>query len=228
MTTKRTRRWTATTAGLTLAGVSCLLASGGCNLIGGAFVALHGPPKVPAVYEPDEERTTVVFIDDLNNEFPRRRLRDLAGDVADAEMLGAGVVAEGKLISADSARRAISNETSTDRLSAVDVGAKVGAEVVIWVTMTGWTLQRRPGLIEPTVTAEVRVVDAVTNQRIWPPGSRPYDFRSEFPRSTGEIQNSAERTRFEELLARRVGSDIAKLFYTHERERISDQRRALQ
>jgi hypothetical protein len=111
-------------------------------------------------------------------------------------------------------------------MSAVEVGRRVGADVIIHVTMTGWTLHREPGMLSPAATADVKVLDCVTNQRIWPPGEGGYEFRAEMPRKTGDVESNpsqADKARYDLELARYVGVRIARLFFTHERDSLREQ-----
>lgn len=217
------RWWRALGAASTIA---CLGAAGGCNYIGAAFVLVHGPAKIPAAYELDPSKKTVVFIDDLSSRVPRRSLRDDIGKTADATLLKHKVIQEGNLISSVSARRAAASDTAEDRQSAVDVGRQVGAQIIVYVTMTGWTLHQDPGFISPAAGAEVRVLDVVNNKRLWPEGDKTFPFVARMQRQSGEIGTSlAEKTKWEEALATTFGEDLAQLFYKHEKESLGQQRR---
>lgn len=204
-----------------------VFALGGCNIVGGLYTVAHGPPKIPAVYEPDRTRTTVLLIDDLNNILPRRSLRDRIGSTAEEVMLQNRVIADGNLISSVSARRVTSGEQSTSRLSAVDIARQIGAEVVIHVTMRAWTLQTEPGMISPAAVAEVKIIDAVRNARIWPPTDEGFPLMIRVPhRTTEDVGSSlADRMRIEDQLADRAGLQLAQMFFQHERERLSSQMR---
>ena len=217
---------------LALIGVAVALAGavalvvGGCNYIAAAVILTQGRGKIPAAYTLDKNRTTVVLIDDLSNRVPRRSLRDDMGAAADAEMLAHGVIADGKLISSASARRAAASDTADDRQAAVDIGRAVGAEVVIYVTMTGWTLQQEPGFISPAASAQVSVLDTVNNMRLWPQGERTHPFVVRVPRASGDMGMSlSEKSKWERTLATRFGTQLGKLFYEHEKESLSQQTR---
>lgn len=200
------------------------LVTAGCNYIGAAYVLAAGT-DIDAVFELDANRTTVVLIDDLNNRVPRRSLRDRIGRTSDAALLQHKVVKEGNLISSESARRVAASGTSEDPLSAVDIGRRVGAEVVIYVTMTGWTLQQEPGLVSPTATAQVRILDAVHNVRLWPEGEMTYPLTAKMARRPGSDSMSlSDKAKYEQMLAVRFGEELAKMFYRHERDRISNDR----
>ncbi|MEO1130762.1 MAG: hypothetical protein AAFX05_13805 [Planctomycetota bacterium] len=220
-----------TTTPLILTIVLALLAStllaGGCNYVGAAFVLASGPPKVQAVVELDDSRSHVIFIDDLNSVMPRRALRDVIGQQAEETLLRSETLEQQKLIASSSARRAAAGDTIDARLAAVDVARLVGAEVMVYVTMTGWTLEAEPGMVSPWASCEVRLLDAVGNQRIWPDGERTHPLVVQVPSNTTSALGTsiAERSQYEDLLARRVGDQLAKLFFTHEREKLSEQMR---
>ncbi len=201
-------------------------ASAGCNYIGAAYVLAHGPAKIPAKCNLDANRKTVVLIDDLSNRVPRRSLRDQIGQSMDETLLTQKAIKEGELISSASARRAAASDSVENRMSAVEVGRRVGADVIISVTMTGWTLAREPGIISPAATAEVKVLDCATNERLWPPGEGGYEFRAEMPREGGDIESNpsqAEKAKYDAKLAAYVGVELARLFFTHEKDTLRQQ-----
>lgn len=201
--------------------------SPGCNIVGGLYVVASGPPKIPAQYTLDPTRTTVMFIDDLNNVLPRRSLRDKIGQAAEGALLKNKAVEEGKLISSSSARRVTIGEQSGSRLSTVEIAREVGAEVVIHVGIIGWTLQNQPGIISPVAIVEVKVIDAEKNERLWPVTESGHMLGVEFPRGmTSDLGSSlSDRMRLEDRLAQRAGVQIAQLFYQHTKERLSEQLR---
>ncbi len=195
-------------------------------MIGAAYVIAHGPEKIQAKCELDPARKTVILIDDLSNRVPRRSLRDQIGRSADETLLTEKVINEGMLISADSARRAAASDSVENRMSAVDVGRRLGADVIIYVTMTGWTLHREPGVISPAATAEIKVLDCVDNQRLWPPGEGGYEFRTEMPRKGGDLEDNpsqADKAKWDSELARYVGIEIARLFFDHQKDTLRQQ-----
>ncbi len=206
--------------GLTL----CL---GGCNIVGGLYVVASGPPKIPAQHELNADRTTVLFIDDLNNVLPRRALRDRIGQAAERSMLENKVIAEGKLISAASARRVTTGEQADSRLATVDIARRVGAEVMVHIVPRAWTLQSQPGIISPVAVVEVKVIDAADNTRLWPVTEEGFPLVVRVPRGTTEDLGStlSERMEIENKLADRIGLQIARLFHEHAREQLSEQLR---
>lgn len=210
---------------LALASLSTLGLIAGCNIVGAAGVLVSGPPKVAAVTGLEKDRPTVLLIDDLNSRMPRASLRDRIGQAAERQMLDAKVIREGQLISSSSARRVVSGDTNEARTSIVDTGRAVRAEVVVHVTIETWTLSATPGEVSPEAIVSVKVLDAMKNQRQWPAGEGAYTMKVDLPlRADRAIDSNADRRRIEDSLADRIGVAIAKLFYTSERERISEQR----
>ncbi len=202
-----------------------LLALPACNIVGPAAVLISGPPKVPAVASLDESRPTVLLIDDLNSRLPRSALRDRIGRSAEADMLRAGTIDEGRLIASSSARRATAGDTNQARTPIVDVGRAVGAEVVVHVAVERWGLVSQVGEFSPEALLSVRILDALSNQRIWPDGEASFFLRVDFPMSAIEVpSSSSEQRRLEDAFADRIGVAISKMFYDAERERISETR----
>ncbi|GAB4549869.1 MAG: hypothetical protein Tsb0013_11390 [Phycisphaerales bacterium] len=165
------------------------------------------------------------MVDDLNTILPRASLRDRIGRSAERVMLDQKVIREGNLISSASIRRAVSGDTNEARTSIVDAGRAVRAEVVVHVSVIGWTLTSTPGEVSPEAVISVKILDTLGNQRLWPEGEGAYATRVELPvRADRQVGSNAERRQVEDALADRIGQTIAKLFYTSERERISEQR----
>jgi hypothetical protein len=172
-----------------------------------------------------EERPTVIFIDDRENKIPRRPLRVQAGKAAEELLLKEEVLPEGMVIGSQSALRASTGERADAPASVVDIGRRVGAEVVIFVEMKGWTLSRQPGELSPSAYALVKIIDAEANQRIWPPDPEGYELVVQLPRQP-ETTNltRADRSKWEEILAEEFGRGLARMFFTHERTKLQDQR----
>ena len=198
-----------------------LLAS--CNIAGTAAYVLQGPPKVPAQYELDNERATVVFIDDRSSKVPRRSLRVVMGQFAEEDMIANRVIDAEKMIASQSILRAAMTEDADEPMSVADLGQAVTAEVVVYVTIDAWTLSKDGGSYSPLVATRVKVIDAEARSRIWPGSDRGHPLIVEPAQSASDVpRTSAERSKAQTELAERVGRSVAKLFYTSEREAVRD------
>lgn len=196
----------------------------GCNIATPILFAIEGPPKVEAVHTLDPDRSTVIFVEDRSNRMPRRSLRGTVGKTAEQALLAKKRIDDGKLISSASALRVAGEGTYSEPMPVVDVGRRLEAEVVIWVEVVSWTLSADGTGIKARAQATVKIVDALKNERIWPPqGGYPVTADVERLAGTTNLSRS-ERHKLEEQLATMLGLRVAELFYTHERESLRNQR----
>ncbi len=210
-----------------LAGALALSALGlsSCNIGVPAMYIIQGPPKIEAVTRLDDSRRTVIFIDDPLNVVPTRALRTAMGQAAERNLLEKKVIGANNLISSVTIMRIASSESADSPSSVVDLGRKAGAEVVVHVQMTKWTLAKEPSHLSPLAGATVKIIDAVSNTRIWPEQPSGYGFGAEIPQKTDVTSlPPSERSRWERALADQFGVSLAQLFYTRERESLSTQR----
>lgn len=203
------------------AGVLLLAAApwlGGCNIVAPAYYLVHGPEKTKAVHTLDAKKTTVVFIDDRQNRIPRRALRIAIGEEAEKQLLKERAVQD--VVSTQSAMAAAGRDTNSGPAPIVDVGRNIKADVVIYATVDGFALSQDGATFRPEAVARVKVIDVASEKRVWPADDVGYVVSTVMaarpgytPTSTGEIYKA------EEELARALGTDIARLFFTHEAQR---------
>lgn len=195
-----------------------------CNVAVPVAYAITGPPQVDAVTELDAKRPTVILVDDPASKMPRRELRQVLGSTADAELLKAKVFPDGKLIASRSALAASGTGSlgaGAPKLSVVDVGRRVGAEVVVYAEVLEWTLVSDGQSISPAATMSVRVIDALSNQRIFPTESEHIVVAR---LQAGSGYKEGDRPLIEKALANQMGLDLARVFFRHPRTQLQDQR----
>lgn len=206
-------------SGMALAAAAATV-SAGCNILGPALYFAHGPEKTPRVHELSKDRPTVIFIDDRSNKIPRRVLRVTIGEEAERLMLDKKVIATGKLISSQSSLAAASQDKFGEPLPVTEIGRAVNAEVVVYAAVDEFTLSPDGQSFIPTVSMRVKVIDAVSEERIWPAEGSGHPVRIRLPIRQGTAPTSiADQMRAEQELARYAGQALAKLFYTHEADR---------
>ncbi len=199
------------------AGVVVLIVTAGCNILGPAFVLAEGPPTTSAALKIDSSKNYVIFIDDLRSRLPKRSLRGVMGESAEEALLSHKAIAAGKLISSASAHRVAESESNTGKLSIVEVGRRVGADVVIYVTIDGFYITRDGQTEMPAAVARVKVLDVAVNQRVWPAMEEGYNLILQPREQRGNLPlNLAGRAAIETELSRRLGVALAQLFYEHE------------
>lgn len=207
--------------------VTMALVLSACNVGVPALYVLHGPPKIEAVTKLDSSRPTVIFIDDPQNIVPRRALRMQIGQAAEKLVLEKGLVDKEKLVSTISIQRAASGGSALgeEQPSVVDLGRRVGAEIVVYVQVTKFTLAQEPSHLSPIAGGVVKILDTVSNTRVWPDDAGGYPFGVDLPARTDKVSLSpAERNQSERALADEFGRGIAQLFFTRERDPMSTRR----
>jgi hypothetical protein len=198
------------------------VAPSGCNIVGPAFVLVHGPPKVPKVHTLDPARPTVLFIDDPANRLPRRQLRVVIGQEAESQMLAKNVVKHdskmNNMISAQSALGLADQERFGERRTIAQIGKDLGAEVVVWVAVDDFRLSPDGQTYAPSAKVRTRVVDAVNDAVIWPPEREGYPMLVTMPtKASAPPSSESEMRQAEVALAQYVGRAVAEQFYSEER-----------
>lgn len=200
---------------LSLLSLACMvLFATGCNIFAAGAILVAGDPKIDQEFTLDPQRPTVVFVDDRGNHLPRRSLRQIIAEQAQKTLL-----AEKAVINVIDARAAFSAATA-DRegtpLSITGIGRAVQADVVIWVTIDGFTLSPNGQEYQPAVAMRVKVMDAVTEERIWPEekeGFKLIAMMKQKPNYAPSSQSELAQGQIE--AARWAGTAVAQVFYKH-------------
>jgi hypothetical protein len=198
---------------LAAAAGSMAMLQSGCNIAAGAFYILHGPDqKIEAQYELPPEKATVIFIDDRNSRLPSRDLREMIADAAGQVLMEDGAVKD--LIDPRSALGAASKDRFGEPMTISEIGRSVKADIVIYVTVDSFALSADGQTIAPASNLRVKVVDAVTEKRLWPEDKpEGYALGIQSPPRQGTLSNSpAEVFKVRQQAAARAGLGIAQLF----------------
>lgn len=190
----------------------------GCDYVAAGIYVLEGPPKVERQYELDSTRKIVVFVDDRSGAMPRKGLRRLIGMSAEETLLKEKVLQPELVVPAQAAVAAVTQEKRGEPMSVVDVGRAIGADVVVYVSVEKFTLSRDGAANQPFAVAYVKVFDAEKNERLWPTASLGHPVMYSAAASAELPDSMGERSRAEENLARRLGVEVARIFFTYERE----------
>ncbi|MGP1309198.1 MAG: hypothetical protein ACTS27_03245 [Phycisphaerales bacterium] len=201
---------------------AAMLIPAGCNYLAPAVILLTPPPSRDAQFTLDKQRVAVVFIDDPQNKAPRRSLRAIMGQTAEQTLIAKGVMPSNMLIPSQTAMQLTSRESDSNKFSIVDVGRTLGADVVIYAKLEGFGLSTDGVTLKPYAVAQVRVLDAANNMRLWPEAGTDYPVVYEGPQQAGETPGmGTARAEAERKLAERLGLEIARVFFKHEIERES-------
>ncbi|MCE9620327.1 MAG: hypothetical protein K8R92_10530 [Planctomycetes bacterium] len=216
MNLTRNLRLTCAAAALTLGA-----ALSSCNYIVPAAYIIDGPPSIDAQYTlPD--RKTVVFVDDRSNILSRTQLRAVIGDKVATDLMKQGLVTE-TIASRDAIAIARKDETVDKPIPISEIGQRVGADTIIYVQIQDFSLSAPGGQAKPSALATVKVIDVTGRSRLYPAPSEltgqpvTTDMREV---SDDLYQSTAGRRQIEDTLAAEIGTEVAKLFYKHERKEL--------
>ncbi len=201
--------------------LASLLPAPGCNIVAPVASLVAGPPKTQAAHKLDKASTAVIFIDDRASQAPRRSLRNVVATEAERTLIEKNVLAADQLFPSAAAARAAQGESYDAPISIAEVGRRVGADRVIYVEMTSFSLSRDGVTLSPSASARVKVIDAATGQRIFPDDAAGYPVTAQLPRGAQAPASLAARAQVEQALAKALGVQIARVFFTHERDALS-------
>lgn len=199
----------------------------GCNIVGPAFMLVHGPEKIPQAYDLEQKRPTVIFLDDRAGTIRRSPTRNRITAAAESALLRAKAV--DRLLDARAASLFVANEPRGELMPISEVGRGVGAEVVIYVVPEEFTLSADGQTFAPTATFRVKVLDAIADKRLWPEEREGYTLIVTADTKQGSPPKDMSGMReAEDRFADLVGTRLAQLFYSREPDTISTKRRAEQ
>ena len=190
----------------------------GCNYLLPASYIIEGPPKAPAAFELPSKRT-VVIVDDKINRMPRVALRVGIGDSVGTHLLENNVVPE-TITTRDAVALIRRMDTASKPISIQRICESLGAEQVVYVEIDDFNLSGGREEGGPEAVALVKVLDITNGSRLWPTAGSEAVQSSLQDINPSLIATSAGRREVEDKLAEKLGDDIAKLFYAHERREL--------
>lgn len=203
--------------------LACVLAAGaplgGCNLAGPVLAVVAGPTDNSALYTLPKERTTVVFIDDRANRIPSRSARERVGLTVERTLLQKGVVKD--MVQSRLVLSAVRTERFGEPMTIAEVGRSVKADTVIYATVDAWSLSPDGQTYAPQAILRVKVVDAETDERLWPADTQDTPGGYELlqvtvpEQSTSIPQGTSGMAQANADLASWVGLRLAQMFYDH-------------
>ncbi|MDX9912403.1 MAG: hypothetical protein RBS39_11285 [Phycisphaerales bacterium] len=218
---RRTRRSAGAGAARTATLFACaalfVCAAAGCNILGPVGYFVHGPARIPAQYELDKARRTIVFIDDRGNRLPRRALRyDIAAGAQEKLIEKAGIK---NMIDARSAILAAGKDRRDDPVSIESIGIAVEAEVVVYASVESFALSPDGSTFSPSASLSVKVIDITNRTRLWPDEREGKPLNVQLPPKTGTVpQSLSDVAKAEADLAKATGHALAQMFYSYEKQ----------
>jgi len=204
------------------AGLSLAVAAS-CNILGPVGYLVAGPEKTPALHKLADDKSAVIFIDDVDSKLPNRMMRQRIGKTAERALLDNKCVREAEIISSDAALAAAGGERFGKQLGIAEIGEKVGAKVVIYARVEYFTLSPNGAEFAPSSRMRIKVVDVETRKRLFPapessdPAAQWHTVTYDLPTRQGSTPSQlGEVQRAEQDLADQTGLALARVFYEHE------------
>ena len=195
-----------------------LLPLAACNIVAPIGYLVHGPEKIPAAYELDPKRSTVVFIDDSRaSVLPSRAVRRKIAEAAESVLLNDADIE--KVISSQDVMAVADREKYSKQMGIVELGEAVGADVIVYVTMETFEIVQEEANFTPKASARIRVVDVKEKKQIFP-GELAKTHLVEVtapPRTSALPNNTSERAKVQLELADRFGRSLGNVFVRHEK-----------
>lgn len=206
-----------TTSRLAATAILCCtpLIVAGCNVLTPVAYAIHGPEKVFPLYEPDPDKTTVIFVDDPSSQLAQRRLRYQIADDASRRLMAKKIIVD--MLDSRPVLNAATKERYGERTSITELGRGVGADVVIYAAVTEFSLAAQDGTYVPVANMRVKVIDTASGQRIWPESEAGYLLDVRIKQRAGLTADSDNgELAIQAELAGRAALGLAQMFYKHE------------
>ena len=184
----------------------------GCTALGVAAYKLHGPPKVPAQYVP-EQRPMLVLVENYQHQSSVNAHADLLGRMLVKELEARRVAPIVPLDALQELRDA--RPAEFPRMSMSSIGREVGAEQILYVQLHNSDVTPMAGgnALTGQASASVKVVDVATGDTLWPGGvaseaGYPVAAATKLGTSNGgSVQDVRQRMYLD------LSHQIARLFY---------------
>ncbi len=200
-----------------------LTLAGGCNIVGPAIYFIHGPEKTPAAFKLPDDKSAVIFIDDVDSRLPNRMIRQRIAKTAERELLDNKCIPDATIISSDAALAASAGERFGKQLGIAEIGEKVGAKVVIYARIENFALTPDGAQFAPMVRMRVKVVDVESRKRMFPapessdPVAQWHTVKYDMPTRQGALpEQLGEIQKAEQELADAAGQALGRVFFEHE------------
>ena len=199
-----------------LMGAAAVSTLGGCQLFFAAVEMMFPYTTVQPQFELPKAKTVLVFPDDVENpvSYPpiKRKLAEHIAKILIDKSLVARTIPYDKLIDLRSA------EPNFNRMAVASVGRKLGADVVVYISINEYTLKNMPieTLWRGKFAGWVRVVD-VNEGRLWPVEQAGHSVSVNTPTTENVSETYGEELSAE--LAEKLATEVAGLFHEHKIDR---------
>ncbi len=201
-----------------------LCAATGCQAV--AYVAYVFFPKKTKARHQLADTTTAVLVDDPSHLLGDRTLSVHMANHVGFHLTQQGILSQAHLVPPGHIYELAGRLGDQFARTPVDqVGRQLKASQVIHVYVTSVSHDQEPGLIRPTATLQVKVIDAVEGKRLFPPTGPDHTFSgTSHPHGTvvatmrhRPVDNESPLAvrQVRKLLTERAGLEVARVFFDH-------------
>ena len=190
----------------------------GCPVVAYLVNAFAPPETIPPKFEIEKGKVILVFVDDFQKPVSYEPIKESLTNKLNALLVDHDVAAD--VISYDDLEDLIHTRRDFNRLSIPDIGRELKADVVLYVSITRFSLKENDlsPLWQGKMEVMVKVCDA-TKGILW-----PKDRADGYPVAAADTRPSESLSetygiQVAESLATRMAKTIALQFYEHEKTR---------
>ncbi len=193
-----------------------IFSGSGCAVLHYVGMLTEPSKKVDAEYKPPADRKVLVFVDDIRMPVSYEQIKTDLTDRLNVQLLENKIA--GKVIPSEMLQNYIAMTPKFNQLSVAEVGKELGADLVLYVEITRFSLRDsdQTPIWQGRLATSVRWVDVKTAKRLWPSDRIDgYDVPlMELP--TEENVSAAYGAEIAKQLAEGMSAQIAWFFYDHE------------
>jgi hypothetical protein len=195
--------------------MAAALTAPGCNIVAPLVVFIAGPGTVEPEHRLDASRSAVVLVEDPESRMPVRSHRLALIQAMEKRLLEKGLV--GELVDGQQALRLADADTSGGRMPVSEIGKRLHADQVVWVTIDSFIRADMTQNIEPRIALRVRVIDSAADAVVYPadPAGRMVVVSDSARRGSVSSATGAQNE-IERKLAEKAGRAVVQLFYEYE------------
>jgi hypothetical protein len=190
-----------------------------CGLVGWTAAQFDAAQKIKPVYVVPKGRKVLVFVDDRTSPASYQPIKRLLTDKTNAQLVEHKI--SGEVIPYERLLDLMSSQRKFDQLTVVEIGKLTGADLVLYVDITGFQLKETSEmpLWDGRLETAVRWVDvhaAVASQaRLWPVNQMSGHAVPAVSMPQKEDASANYSAELATGLADKMADRIAKLFYEH-------------
>ena len=194
----------------------CLLITrAGCQY--GMILMTNPRQMVEAKYKLEKGKKIAILVDDYMSPIDSPGMKAELARKIGAGLVEAGAIRPADLVSTQAIEQTPKDTSDNKKLSIQHIGKELQADYVLYVNITDFKLQAEADnpLIQPRATANVKVIEVQTGERLWPvdAAGEPIEAKGKME---GELTTeNSDNSKYSEQLTDLLAAKIMELFFSH-------------